>query len=348
MSESKYAKAGVSIEAQDLALERIKAHVQKTKTDRVLSGIGSFGGLFDISFPDVKQPVLVASADGIGTKLKVAFEADQHDTVGQCLVNHCINDILVQGARPLFFMDYIATGRLQPGVVEQVVKGIATACAACSVALLGGEMAEMPGFYSEGEYDVAGFIVGMVDRDAILGADRVRPGQRLIGLASNGLHTNGYSLVRNILFEQKGLRLGDLLPGTDDTVGAHLLAIHRCYEAFLRDLLHAGRIRAMAHITGGGLIDNVPRVMPDHLHARIQVDRFEVPPIFRYLVTEGEVSWREAYQVFNMGIGMVLVVEEADAQEVSRHVREQGCDARDIGEVVEGAGGVSLEGAPGL
>ncbi len=343
MKPSRYEEAGVSIDAQDQAIEQIRGHVRETNTERVLSDLGSFGGLFDIRFPEMEQPVMVASADGVGTKLKIAFDAEVHDTVGQCLVNHCIDDILVQGARPLFFMDYVATGKLKPHVVADVVKGMSIACKASGCAILGGEMAEMPGFYKAGEYDVAGFIIGVVDRKKLLGADRVRAGQKLIGLASTGLHTNGYSLARKIIFEEQGLKLGDELPGSGQTVQQALLAVHRSYYQPLATLLDNDQIQAMAHITGGGFLDNVPRVLPADLSAHIAVDSYKVPPLFQFLVEKGGVDREEAYRVFNMGIGMILVVEAEHEAAVIDHCRAQNLDPVAMGDIQSGNGKVVLK-----
>jgi len=343
MKPSRYEEAGVSIDAQEAAIQSIKSHVKKTETPRVLSELGSFGGLFDISFPEMNHPVLVSSADGVGTKLKVAFDADIHDTVGQCLVNHCINDILVQGARPLFFMDYIATGKLEPHVVEQVIKGMTVACCESGLALLGGEMAEMPGFYNSNEYDVAGFIIGVVDRDKVLGPKRVVAGQKLLGLASSGLHTNGYSLARKIIFEEKGLTHSDKIPGMDVTVGEALLAIHRPYFKIVEGLLAEDKIAAMAHITGGGFLDNIPRVLPEGLDARVDRKSWEIPPLFRYFVEEGNVEEQEAFRVFNMGVGLVLMVNPEDEEYVAAALRAQGEAVFHLGETLPGDRKVILD-----
>jgi phosphoribosylformylglycinamidine cyclo-ligase len=333
---SRYEEAGVSIAAQDEAIHRLKSHVARCQTPRVLAAVGSFGGLFDGNFPQLKNPVLVASTDGVGTKLRIAQLMGRHDTIGQCLVNHCIDDILVQGASPLFFMDYISTGKLSPTVVEEILRGMADACKSSSCAILGGELAEMPGFYQPGEYDVAGFIVGVVDRERILGASRVRPGQTLIGLPSSGLHTNGYSLARRILLEELALKPSDSLPGGTGSVGEALLAVHINYHPLLWPLLERGLIAAMAHITGGGFVDNIPRVLPDGVDVRIHRHAYEVPPLFRLLVERGRVSQAEAYKVFNMGIGMVLMVNPDQAVEVLRHCQEQGSAAVVLGETVPG------------
>lgn len=342
MTQSRYEQAGVSIDAQDRAIENIKSAVASTRTPRVLSDLGSFGGLFDARFSEMDAPVLVASADGVGTKLKIAFDANRHDTVGQCLVNHCINDILVQGAKPLFFMDYIATGKLHPDVVADVVRGMAAACKQSQLAILGGEMAEMPGFYKAGEYDVAGFIVGVVDRAKLLDGTRVKNGDVLIGLPSSGLHTNGYSLARKIIFEEQNLGLEDTIPGTDTSVKDALLAVHKPYYHVVADLLASDQIAAMSHITGGGFLDNLPRILPKDCDAAIDTKSYDVPALFRFLVEKGEVSFEEAHRVFNMGIGMILVVEQAHQADVMAHLKAQGEAPVVMGEIVAGTGVVKL------
>ncbi len=342
MNSSRYEEAGVSIDAQDASIKAIRADVQSTSIPQVLSEIGSFGGLFDARFPDIPSPVLVASADGIGTKLKVAFEADKHDTVGACLVNHCINDILVQGAKPLFFMDYIATGKLKPNVVREVLAGMAQACRQSGLAILGGEMAEMPGFYQAGEYDVAGFIVGVVDKNKILGSQRVKPGQLIIGLASSGLHTNGYSLARKIIFEEACLQLDDKIPGCSQTVQESLLAVHKPYYHAVRHLLEQDMIHAMAHITGGGFLDNVPRILPEGVSVSLRKNAHPVPPLFKFLVDKGKVSEQEAYRVFNMGIGLMVFIDPDDKDNVMAHFEQQGELAYVVGETHVGGEKVSL------
>ncbi|PIE89549.1 MAG: phosphoribosylformylglycinamidine cyclo-ligase [Acidobacteria bacterium] len=337
-----YEEAGVSIDAQDRAIEKIKTCVSQTRTRRVISELGSFGGLFDISFPDLEQPVLVSSADGVGTKLKIAFTIGKHDTVGQCLVNHCVNDILVQGARPLFFMDYIATGKLKPDVVASVVEGMSIACKENRMAILGGEMAEMPGFYQSGEYDVAGFIVGVVDRKKILSTELVKKDQVLIGLSSTGLHTNGYSLARKIIFDDLKMNVTDAIPGSDFTVAESLLQIHRSYYPMLWPLLEQDLIKGMSHITGGGFLDNIPRVIPKHCDVEIVLGSFPSLPIFNFLVEKGHVARDEAYRVFNMGIGMVLIVDKDGQQQVLDFLNKDSEQAFVIGQVVDGAGEVRL------
>src|SRR5688572_4563409 len=291
-----------------------------TYTPGVLSGVGSFGGLFALD-GSVPEPVLVASADGVGTKLKVAFMTGVHHTIGQDLVNHCVNDILVQGARPLFFLDYLATGRLSPDVAEQIVKGVAQACVANGCALLGGETAEMPGFYADGEYDVAGFIVGVVSRPKVIDGRDIMAGDVLIALPSSGLHTNGYSLARRIVFDELRQTVDDNIAELGTTVGEALLAPHRSYLKAISPLLSHGWIKGMAHITGGGLTENVPRMMPEGRSPRIDRGSWTVPPLFAWLQQGGGVPDDEMFRAFNMGVGLVLVCapEHADALLSSLH-----------------------------
>ncbi|NOZ79867.1 MAG: phosphoribosylformylglycinamidine cyclo-ligase [Acidobacteria bacterium] len=333
-----YREAGVDIDAQDRALSAIKEMVRSTKTAGVLSELGSFGGLFDIGAAGVKRPVLVASADGVGTKLKVAFLAGRHDTVGRDLVHHCINDILVQGARPLFFLDYLATGRLDPGVVESVIRGVAGACADHGLALLGGETAEMPGFYAEGEYDLAGFIVGVADRRRILDGTAVAAGDVLVGLPSTGLHTNGYSLARRILFDRLGLAPEDTVEELGGTLGEELLKVHRCYLEAVWPLLDKDLVHAMAHITGGGLTDNLPRVLPEGLGAEIKVGAWEVPAIFRVLAQGGKVPEDDLWRTFNMGVGMVLIVAPKSLAKVLKILKKHGVPGFPMGNIAAGSG----------
>ena len=335
-----YAAAGVDINRQDEALARIKPLVKSTKTPGVRSDIGLFGGLFAAQFPEAK-PILVASMDGVGTKMKVARLADRWDTVGADLVNHCLNDILVQGARPLFFLDYIAAQRLEPSVIEQIVKGMADACKTAGCALLGGEMAEMPGVYVEGEVDVAGSIVGLVDEgDLLPRLDAMGEGDLLIALPSSGLHTNGYSLARKVCFETEGLKVTDELPGTGKSVGDALLAVHRSYLAPVLPLVKAHRLVAMAHITGGGLTDNLPRVLPGHLDAVIDTASWEVPPLFRFLIEKAHLPLEDARRSFNLGVGMVLVAGPGDAAQVLSELRAAGEAPWVLGELARGEGKV--------
>lgn len=342
MTEAKtsYAASGVDINRQDEALRRIKPLVKATKTPGVRSDIGLFGGLFAAQFEE-KAPILVSSMDGVGTKMKVARRAGIWDTVGQDLVNHCINDILVQGARPLFFLDYIAAQKLEPEVIEQIVKGMATACKESGCALIGGELAEMPGVYAEGEVDVAGTIVGVVDEaDLLPRGDAMAAGDVLIGLPSSGLHTNGYSLARKVCFETEKLGIGDPLPGDGRPVGEALLAIHRSYLKPLWPFVKAHRLLGMAHITGGGLTDNLPRVLPSGLDAAIDTTSWEIPALFRFLMAKGGLDIGDARQALNLGVGMVLLVAKAEAGAVLAELRASGEAAWVLGELVAGTGKV--------
>jgi len=319
-----YRQSGVDIDAGNETVRRIRSLARETFTPGVLSDIGSFGGLFRLDPDAVREPVLVSSADGVGTKLKVAFMTGRHDTVGADLVNHCVNDILVQGARPLFFLDYLATGRLSPDIAEQVIAGVARGCRENGCALIGGETAEMPGFYGDGEYDIAGFVVGIVERDRIVDGRTIAPGDVLIGLPSAGLHTNGYSLARRVLFEHAGFKPGDFVPELGTTVGGALLAPHRSYLRLMLPLLDAGLIKGMAHITGGGITDNLPRILPDGCDGAIDATAWEVPPIFTLLRSRGGIGITEMFRTFNMGIGLIAVGAAADRNEVLRRLAAAG------------------------
>ncbi len=333
----RYRDAGVDLDAAEHAKERLRALVASTRDVWTLSELGAFGGLYQV--PDgLSAPVLVSSADGVGTKLKVAFEAGRHGTVGQCLVNHCVNDVLVQGARPLFFLDYLATGGLDETVITEVVSGIADACRDAGCALLGGETAQMPEFYAAGEYDLAGFIVGVVERDRLLDGTRIREGDTLLGLASSGLHTNGYTLARRIVFDVMGLSVDDELPGAGRSVADELLEIHRSYLPALWPSLQAGAIRGLAHITGGGIPGNLPRILPAGLGAVVDRGAWEVPPVFRVLQEAGRVDRLEMDRVFNMGIGMLAVVRPEDAAAVTRAVRDAGIGVGTVGRIEAGHG----------
>jgi len=340
-----YRSSGVDIDAGNEVVRRIKRLAKSTHTPAVLSDIGSFGGLFRAP-EGMQEPVLVASADGVGTKLKVAFLTGKHDTIGQDLVNHCVNDILVQGAEPLFFLDYLATGRLSPDVAASIVEGIAIACRENGCALLGGETAEMPGFYQDGEYDLAGFIVGAVDKARIINGSRLTPGDALIGIPSSGLHTNGYSLARRIVFEHLALTASDVVPelqtdGQRVTVGDALLTPHRSYLPIIRPLLGTNTIKGMAHITGGGITDNLPRILPEGTSARIDRQAWEVPALFQWLVEAGHVPLEDAYRTFNMGIGLIVACAAADLERVLASLQAAGeHDARVIGEIQRGDGTV--------
>jgi phosphoribosylformylglycinamidine cyclo-ligase len=336
-----YAAAGVDIDAAHQAMRGVAALVRSTATPDTLSELGSFGGLYRVP-RDARSPVLVASTDGVGTKLKVAFTSGRHGTVGQDLVNHCVNDILVQGAKPLFFLDYVGVGRLEPGVVEALVEGVARGCRENGCALLGGETAEMPDMYAPGEYDLAGTIVGMVEEDRVLDGRAIRAGDVLVGLASSGLHTNGYSLARRIVFERMGLGMDDAFPEEEGSVADVLLRVHRSYLRALYPLIQAGRVRGLAHVTGGGLVDNVPRILPGGVSARFDLGSWTVPALFQVLQREGVVERSEMFRAFNMGVGMVAVVSADDVDAVVRDLRAGGEQAWIAGEIVPGDGTVVL------
>lgn len=340
MSESTgldYRAAGVDLDAAERAKERLKSLVAATRDENTLSELGLFGGLYSVP-SGVDAPVLVSSADGVGTKLKVAFMADRHDTVGQCLVNHCVNDILVQGARPLFFLDYLASGGMDEDMVTSVVTGVAQACQENACALLGGETAQMPDFYSADEYDLAGFIVGIVERDKVLDGSRVRAGDVLIGLPSSGLHTNGYTLARKIVFEAMGLTVNDTFPGAELTVGDVLLDVHRSYLNVLNPVLETDRITGLAHITGGGIPGNLPRILGTGLGARVDLSSWDVPNTFQVLGEGGGVERDEMLRVFNMGVGMIVLTAPDDADQVLSDLRDGGAIPWVIGEVEAGEG----------
>jgi phosphoribosylformylglycinamidine cyclo-ligase len=332
-----YKSAGVDIDAGNETVRRIRALARSTFTAGVLSEIGSFGGLFQLEPGRFREPVLVASADGVGTKLKVAVLAGRHDTVGVDLVNHCVNDILMQGAEPLFFLDYLATGRLSPEVAEAIVGGIAAACRDNGCALLGGETAEMPGFYRDGEYDLAGFIVGVADKGKLINGRTIAVGDVLVGVPSSGLHTNGYSLARRIAFDQLGLTVDRHIPELGRTLGDAFLEPHRPYLPLVRPLLDGGRIKGLAHITGGGITDNLPRVLPHGTAAVVDVSSWEVPPIFRWLQHNGRVPADDMMRTFNMGLGLLIVTARDKAEQLIDELAARGGrDSRVIGEIVPG------------
>ncbi len=333
-----YKDSGVNIDAASGATRRISDLARKTFTPGVLSEIGGFGGLFDARFPELREPVLVSSSDGVGTKLKAAFMTGRHDTVGADLVNHCVNDIGVQGARPLFFMDYVATGRLDPDVIVSVVEGIAQACADAGCALLGGETAEMPGFYADGEYDVAGFIVGVVDRSCIIDGGHIRPGDLIVGLPSVGLHTNGYSLARKLFFDVAGWSVDTVPPELGISIGDELLKPHVNYEPVLRPVLGEGRVLGLAHITGGGITDNLPRILPDGCQGKIQLGTWPILPVFDLLAKTGSVTAEEMLRSTNMGIGMIAVIRPDSLESFADGI---GSEHFVIGRVVEGEKKVS-------
>jgi phosphoribosylformylglycinamidine cyclo-ligase len=327
-----YARAGVDVDLGNQLKGKIHKLVRQSHGPEVLGKIGGFGGLFAPNFSGMREPVLVASVDGVGTKLKIAFALDKHDTVGADLVNHCVNDIAVLGARPLFFLDYIGAEKLEPRVFGQLLGGFARACRAAGCALIGGETAQMPGMYRKGEYDLAGCIVGVVDRAETIDGKRIRPGDVVLGLESNGLHTNGYSLARRIIFEKMRLKPKSRVPGLTRSIGDELLRTHKNYQPALA-AVPAGKIKGLAHITGGGLVDNIPRVLPKNCDAVIETSRWRVPKIFQILQQNGDVDRSEMFQVFNMGIGMIAIVAERDVQSVARQLK-----ARRIGRIERGRG----------
>jgi len=347
LKPSRYADAGVDIDAKSAALDRAKAAIRSTFTPGVLGDIGGFGGLFRPDLSLYREPVLVASTDGVGTKLKIAVAMGRHDTCGADLVNHCVNDILVQGARPLFFLDYIATGKLEPGVIESVIEGIARGCRENGAALLGGETAEMPGFYAAGDYDLAGTIVGIVERERILDGSRIARGDLALGLPSVGLQTNGYTLARKVFFETMGRRPGDRLEELGGrAIGDVLLDPHLSYFGAVEPLLEANLVHGLAHLTGGGFTDNIPRVLPEGLDAVMKCGAWPVPPVFELIAREGGVSFDEMHRVFNMGIGMVVFVSPSDLPRVAQIWKERSQRWFAIGNVVPGSGRAVLEPPP--
>jgi phosphoribosylformylglycinamidine cyclo-ligase len=347
----KYADAGVEIAVADAAKQRIRHHASHTFTPGVLGGIGGFGALFVLDKKKWKEPVLVSSADGVGTKLKVAMATGVHSTVGGDLVNHCINDILVQGAEPLFFLDYLAMGKLDANIVEQLVEGMSRACRKAGCALIGGETAEMPGFYPIGEYDLAGFIVGAVERSKLLNGKKVKPGDALLALPSAGLHTNGYSLARKLVFEVAKLKPDTYVAEVGNKIGAELLKPHLCYAPALKNILARGWVSALAHITGGGIPGNLPRVLPSGVQAQIDLASWPVPPIFKYLAKIGKIENEELLQAFNLGVGMILVVPQAYVQAVEADLKRRREKFFRVGRIERGDSGkprVKYSGSLGL
>ena len=336
MTKKAYARAGVDVDLGNLVKKRIQSRVKSTHGPEVLGKIGGFGGLFAPNFSGMREPVLVASVDGVGTKLKIAFAMNRHETVGADLVNHCINDIAVLGARPLFFLDYIGAERLEPPVFDQILAGFTKACRAGGCALIGGETAQMPGMYRKGEYDLAGCIVGVVDRATMIDGSRIAPGDVVLGLGSNGLHTNGYSLARKILLEKMRLKLDAKVDGLNLSLGEELLRTHKNYQPLLAKLPQ-DQLHGIAHITGGGLIDNLPRVLPKNCDAVVDTRSWRVPAIFELMEKNGKVDREEMYQVFNMGIGMALVVAERNAGRIAKALR-----AKRIGRIEDGTGTTRL------
>jgi len=341
-----YRDAGVDIDAASDSLKRAKEAIHRTFDANVLRDIGSFGAMYRFPQNGMAEPVLVSSVDGVGTKLKVAFMADKHDTVGIDIVSHCVNDILVQGAKPLFFLDYLALGKVEPDVVAAVINGVAAGCRYAGCSLIGGETAEMTDMYAPGEYDLAGTIVGVVDRKAIVDGTRIEAGDAVIGLSSSGLHTNGYSLARKICFDVAGLEIHDPIPGLEATVAEALLEPHRSYARDIQIALRFLDIRGMVHITGGGITDNLPRVLPEGLGAEVDVSSWTLPPLFRYLRDTGNVAQPEMLRTFNCGIGYLVVVPGSEAERTIEAFRSSAAEPVLIGHVIPDAdGGVSYTGA---
>ena len=346
MKQKAYAAAGVDIDLGNKVKATLPQLLASTHRREVLGKVGGFGGLFALDLKKYREPVLVSSVDGVGTKLKIAFAMDRHDTIGADLVNHCVNDIAVLGAEPLFFLDYLGTGKLEPHVFTAIIKGFARACAENHCALIGGETAQMPGFYQAGEYDVSGTIVGVVEKSRMLnGQKTVRAGDAVIGIASSGLHTNGYSLARKIFFEQLGYKFSDKVPGLKKSIGEELLKEHVSYGPLVQKLIKKfnlvgkpNQVKAFAHITGGGFVDNIPRVLPKTLDVVINKSSWNMPPIFRLIAEKSGVPDAELYQVFNMGIGMVAIVAAAKADAVLKFIRAEKHAAWRIGEVIKGTG----------
>lgn len=353
-SPSAYAAAGVNISLGDRLKGGLRERLRGASRPEVLGAVGGFGGLFDLSRSKYREPVLVSSVDGVGTKLKLAFETGRHDCVGRDIVNHCVNDIAVMGAEPLFFLDYIGLGRLEENVFHGLIDGMKSACAAAGCALIGGETAQMPGFYAPGEYDLVGCIVGIVEKSRILSGATIQPGDRILGLASNGLHTNGYSLARKILFESLGHKLTDRIAGSRETLADMLLRPHMNYSPLLRKLTkkfnrapsrsrRGNAIHGLCHITGGGFAGNLPRILPKGVDAVIRTSSWATLPIFAYLAERGGVTFDELYEVFNMGIGMCIVASSETAPAILRACRREGFAVDEIGEIVKGSGSVKLE-----
>jgi phosphoribosylformylglycinamidine cyclo-ligase len=339
-----YADSGVDIQAGNEAVEQIKALARRTFNKQVLTGIGSFGGLFQPDFSGIKNPVLISSTDSVGTKLKLAFMMNKHDTVGEDLVNHCVNDIFVHGAMPLFFLDYIGAHKVEPAIMAEVVSGVSRACRNVGAALIGGETAELPEFYQPGEYDLVGFIVGVVAREDLIDGSAITEGDICLGLPSSGLHTNGYTLARKVVFEIAGLKPDNTVAELKATIGETLLAVHRCYAPVVAPLFGKYRIHGMAHITGGGIPGNLKRVLPEQLDAEINLGSWPVPPIFDFLRKTGNLDSDDMYSAFNMGIGFILVVAEQDADKISDELKRTGETVYRIGVIKRGGGEVKLVG----
>lgn len=344
MDRMTYRDAGVDIDAGNESVSLIKDAVRATYRSEVMGDLGGFGGLFALNTKDYKEPVLVSGTDGVGTKLRLAFLLNKHDTIGQDAVAMCVNDILVQGAEPLFFLDYLAVGKLNPMQVAEVVTGVARACKESGCALIGGETAEMAGFYPVGEYDIAGFSVGVAERSKLITPARVKTGDVLLGLPSSGVHSNGYSLVRKIVFERKGFKGDEYMGELERTIGEELLIPTRLYPRICLPLIRKFDIHGMVHITGGGFYENIPRALPDHMGVEVNGAAWAMPPIFRLLQEWGNVDWTEMYRTFNMGIGMILIVSPEEADHIESHLQEADEDVYRIGRVIEGAHEVVIKG----
>ncbi|NWQ43380.1 phosphoribosylformylglycinamidine cyclo-ligase [Bacillus sp. EB106-08-02-XG196] len=331
-----YRQAGVNIDAGNEAVERMKKHVKKTFRPEVLTGLGGFGALFKPDLTGMEEPVFVSGTDGVGTKLKIAFAMDKHDTIGIDAVAMCVNDIIVQGAEPLFFLDYLACGKIIPEKIESIVKGIADGCLQAGCSLIGGETAEMPGMYQDEEYDIAGFTVGIVDQKHVIDGSKVKEGQVLIGLASSGIHSNGFSLVRKVLLEDAKLSLGDYLDQLGAELGGVLLEPTKIYVKSVLSTVRKYPVSGLVHVTGGGFYDNIPRILPEGLQAEIRDGSWKIPPIFSFIQATGKISDYDMFRTFNMGIGMILLVDSADSREILEHLQSLGEDAFEIGTVQKG------------
>lgn len=331
-----YRQAGVNIDAGNEAVERMKKHVKKTFRPEVLTGLGGFGALFKPDLSRMEEPVFVSGTDGVGTKLKIAFAMDKHDTIGIDAVAMCVNDVIVQGAEPLFFLDYLACGKIIPEKIESIVKGIADGCLQAGCSLIGGETAEMPGMYQDEEYDIAGFTVGIVDQKHVIDGSKVKEGQVLIGLTSSGVHSNGFSLVRKVLLEDAKLSLGEYVDQLGAELGAVLLEPTKIYVKSVLSTVRKYTVSGLVHVTGGGFYDNIPRILPEGLQAEIRDGSWKIPPIFSFIQATGKISDYDMFRTFNMGIGMILVVDSADSREILEHLQSLGEDAFEIGTVQKG------------
>ena len=337
-----YKKSGVDIDKADLAKERIKRLVRSTFDSGVLTDIGSFGGFYALAQSKCKNPVLVSSTDSVGTKLKLAFQMKKHDTIGEDIVNHCVNDILVHGAKPLFFLDYIGIGKLSPEIIQEIIKGLVRGCKKSNCSLIGGEMAQLPEFYRPDEYDLVGFVVGVVERKKIIDGSKIIPGDILLGLGSSGLHTNGYTLARKVLFEIGGYKVNDYVKELKNSMGKELLKVHKSYVSSIFRVLRKHQIKGMAHITGGGIEGNLIRILPERCQARVDVSAWKVLPVFNLIQRAGDIKTEEMYKVFNMGIGLILVASKNNAGKIEKELEKSGEKVYQIGEIVSGKKEVKL------